>query len=645
MLYWVISLLVGQQLMINLRQRLLHRHASALGEQPSTSRVMHVLRVFAAFVIIVSVCIFLDQKAFNNIEQHAYNMRMRIRSSRTPLAAVNAARRGIVMVTLSDNSFKIGWSSNASPPPYPLPRIYHARIIRDLSRAGVKAIIFDTLFTDTRQWDRELASAARSSGKVVFACKPRGNDSTDTVQMPNPQFRDVRIGHILVAGSPESSIIDRINPIIDYKGQEILSLSMQAAALELGYAGPSPIARTKTGVKIGNYNLPLDATGCFRVSYLKSGTFKPIPYELVYAGVVPDSFFRGKIAIIGDTTTNYKDQQDTPSEEKMDGIKIHAHAIATLLQHRFVFEALPWINTAMICILAGIVCIIAVAGGLFRIAFGAVIVIAGYCMGNVWLFSERGVWMHLISPIAAAAACATCMLGERGLTTELDKQRVRWLLSRYVSPELADYIIANPEACALGGKRVTATVLFADIRGFSRISEDRSPEEVVGVLNTYFDAMTTVAFKYGGTVDKFVGDAIMVLFGVPIQYEDHAIRAVSAAIDMQSVLLDLQRKWSDGGLPVIDISIGINTGTMVAGSIGSTQRLEYTVIGDDVNTASRVTDLNNQMQTRILITKATYEAVKDSVEARGPLMGEVKGKHLVAYEIAGWKGEMPATGA
>ena len=175
------------------------------------------------------------------------------------------------------------------------------------------------------------------------------------------------------------------------------------------------------------------------------------------------------------------------------------------------------------------------------------------------------------------------------------------------------------------------------------MSEDCTPEEVVGVLNKYFESMTSVAFKYGGTVDKFVGDAIMVLFGIPAPYDDHAHRAISAALDMQKMQMDLQRKWISEGLPPVDIHIGINTGTMVAGSIGSTQRLEYTVIGDPVNIAARVTDLNTQLQTRILASQATYEVVKDEVNARGPLTGEVKGKSLVAYEILGWKEKMPDT--
>lgn|GEM_PF-2586737 len=622
-------------------KNLLHRHkrkqTAALGEQPSTSGTRHILRVIGAFAVIVIVCLCLDQKAFEYIEQYAYNMRMRIRSS-VSSTAIETARSKIVLVTLSDKSFK----SNILPHIYPLPRKYFSKVIHNLTRAGVKAIILDSTFADNSQYDKELASTVRLSGKVVLAAKPRGTDDDKTVQMPNPEYRGLRLGHILVAGSPDSSIVDRIKPFVDYKGHRILSLSLQAIALEFGYGDLSPIHNTNKWFTIGNLNVPLDATECFRISYLKPGTFEPIPFELVYSKVIPDSFFRDKIVIIGDTSSNAKDQHSTPVNDKMDGVEIHAHAIATLLQHRFVTEAIPLTNIAMICILSAIVCILAFTGGLYRIAIGTVIAVFGYFLVNVWLFSEYGVWMHLIAPIAGAITCAACMFWERSQTADLDKQRMRWLLRRYVSPELAEHIIANPEACVPGGKSVTATVLFADIRGFARISEDRSPEEIVSVLNTYFDSMTTVAFKYGGIVDKFVGDAVMVLFGVPLPYEDHAYRAVSAALEMQSVLLELQQKWLADGLPTIDIRIGINTGTMVAGSIGSTQRLEYTVIGDDVNTASRVTDFNKQMQTRILATQATYEMVMDVVEARGPLTGEVKGKKLVAYEITGWKEDIPA---
>lgn len=634
--------------MRNLRHERAPRPGSALCEQPVTSKFRHVLRVLTAFVVIALVCSFLNRNAFDYLELYAYNMRMAIRSARDR-AAVESARRKIVLVTLSDESFTGG----VLPRVHPLPRNCHAKIVRDLTRAGAKAIVFDLIFLDPGPHDGELASAARSSGRVIWACLPQGKDDSGTEQMAQPNDRLIRacsrVGHCLVVQGLDLPVSDRVQGVVIFDGRRIPSLSLQAAALACG-SGSEPIPNAfGTGLRMGRLRIPLDRSGCFRISYLgkPSETFASIPYEQIYAGAVDDEFyranhfFRDKIVLVGDATTTSKDRLYTPVGE-MSGVEIHAHAIATVLQQRFVIEVAPWVNIAAVCLLAGIVCVLAAGGNPYRIALGTVAVLVVYFLGNVWLFSERGLWMQLAAPTVAAVACAGCMLGEHALTAELDKKRMRWLLHRYVSPELADYIIANPDACVPGGKRVEATVMFADIRDFARMSEGLSPEGVVRVLNSYFDSMTSVAFKHGGTVDKFVGDAIMVLFGVPVPYEDHVHRAVSAAIDMQSMLLGLQREWSASGGPVIDISIGINSGVMVAGSIGSTQRLDYTVIGDDVNTAARVTDLNSQLNTRILATQSTYEVVKDEVAARGPLTGAVKGKELIAYEIIGWKEASPA---
>jgi adenylate cyclase len=171
------------------------------------------------------------------------------------------------------------------------------------------------------------------------------------------------------------------------------------------------------------------------------------------------------------------------------------------------------------------------------------------------------------------------------------------------------------------------------------MSEKLTPQQVVERLNEYLQAMTDVVFERDGAVDKYVGDCIMALFGIPVPHPDHARRAVATAIDMQAALLKLQAKWRAEGLPLIEIGVGVNTGEMVVGNIGAQQRLDFTVIGDAVNLASRVESLNKEMHTRILITESTYQFVKDEVEARGPLTAHVKGKEeeIVVYEVFGWR--------
>ena len=181
--------------------------------------------------------------------------------------------------------------------------------------------------------------------------------------------------------------------------------------------------------------------------------------------------------------------------------------------------------------------------------------------------------------------------------------------------------------------------MFSDIRGFTALSEKLAPEPLVALLNEYLQAMTDIIFKHEGTVDKYVGDCIMAVFGAPKPHPDHARRAVAAALEMQSALLHLHEKRVAEGLPPLDMGVGINTGGMVVGNIGSQDRLDFTVIGDAVNLAARVEGLNAEMNSCILITQSTYELVQDDVEVWGPLTARVKGKaeEVIVYGVFGWR--------
>ena len=604
-----------------------------------TRRMFWIALVFISASLIFCL---LDLKAFIRLERFAYEMRMKVRSTRSAEAA-QAARQKIVLVTLSDESL----ASGELPPGYPLPRYCHAKIVRELTRAGARAIVFDLIFAGEKpSEDAELASAARESGKVVWACLPHRKDEWGVEQLLAPSELllggSSRLGHCLVSLDSELSTSDRIDLEIECDGQRLPALCLAAVAVSRGWYD-GQIEAVQGGAEIGDLFVQLE-DGCFRISYfgVPGQTFAAIPYEQIYKGAARDDFyaenrfFEDKIILVGDITARSKERLDTPIGG-MNGVEVHAHAIATLLQQRFVRQVPSWINFGAVFLLVLLVCLAASFGNVFRVAAVAAALLFVFFLFNVWLFSERGIWLHMAAPMAAAIACAAALLGERAVGEEMDKKRMRWMLRRYVSPEVAEYIVANPDACALGGKRVKATVLFADIQSFGPMSEDLSSEAVVEILNDYFDAMTAVAFKHGGTVDKFVGDEIMVLFGVPVACADHPRRAVAAALDMQSAMSDLKQRWLSKGLPAPNVCIGVNTGDMVAGSIGSAHRMDFTVIGDDVNAASRVTDFNKQTNTSLLVTESTYEAVKDEVAAKGPLKGLVKEKALVAYEIIRWK--------
>jgi adenylate cyclase len=219
---------------------------------------------------------------------------------------------------------------------------------------------------------------------------------------------------------------------------------------------------------------------------------------------------------------------------------------------------------------------------------------------------------------------------------------IRKMFSSYVSKRIVDELIRDPSKAKLGGDRKEITVLFSDIRGFTAFSEKHQPEEVVSLLNEYLGAMTNIVFEYEGTLDKFVGDAIMALWGAPVGQPDHAERAVRCALTMIEKLQDLQKKWIAEGRHAIDIGIGINTGDMVVGNMGAEgKKMDYTVIGDNVNLGARLEGLTRQYNNHIIISEFTYSKVKDIVEVNELGSVTVKGKQkpVVIYDVVGMKGE------
>jgi adenylate cyclase len=247
----------------------------------------------------------------------------------------------------------------------------------------------------------------------------------------------------------------------------------------------------------------------------------------------------------------------------------------------------------------------------------------------------RGTWAPMVEPLAAVALATFGGVAYQYAVEGREKRRVKRIFSRYVSKDVYQQLLDNPEDVRLGGNRRHMTVLFSDIRGFTAVSERGQPEAIVAQLNQYFSAMVPIVFAHKGTIDKFVGDMIMALYGAPLEDPDHADHAVQTALAMTAELARLNGRWTADGLPPIDIGIGINTGDMVAGNLGSESIMSYTVIGDNVNLGSRLESLTRNFQTRVIISDATRQALKQAYDLH-PL-GEVtvKGKAVPVqvYEV------------
>jgi adenylate cyclase len=238
-------------------------------------------------------------------------------------------------------------------------------------------------------------------------------------------------------------------------------------------------------------------------------------------------------------------------------------------------------------------------------------------------------------PLLNLVLTYTGITGYRYMTEEREKKKVRGAFQHYLTASVVEQMLKNPEKLRLGGEKKDLTVLFSDIRGFTSISEHMTPEALVKFLNEYLTQMTDIIFKYDGLLDKYMGDAIMAIWGAPLDQPDHAPRACYTALDMVDELRVLQGKWTADGMPRLNIGIGINAGPMVVGNMGSDRRFDYTVMGDSVNLGSRLEGLNKVYGTNIIVSEMTYERVREEILGRELDSVRVKGKDqpVKIYEL------------
>lgn len=361
--------------------------------------------------------------------------------------------------------------------------------------------------------------------------------------------------------------------------------------------------------------------------------------DQIIAGAKPDldpAVFKNKIVFIGFTASGLVDIFQTPfgSEGTMPGIQLHASVADGVLSNRFIQPAPKSVRIASIVAAAIVVSVLTVFAPFTLAAVAALVVAAGWTWVSSRTFGS-GTWINMVQPLAAMGLSLFAGTAYRYFVEDREKRKVSRLFGRYVSRDVYAQLIDNPALAELGGKRREMSVLFSDIRGFTTVTERGNPEELVAQLNEYFSRMVEIVFRHHGTVDKFVGDMVMALFGAPVDDSAHAEHAVAAAVDMVKELGELNREWTAEGKPPLDIGVGVNTGDMIAGNIGSSSIMSYTVIGDNVNLGSRLESLNKEYGTRIIISDATKSRLTGHYDVRplGDVVVKGKTKSIVIYEI------------
>lgn len=547
----------------------------------------------------------------------------------------------VVVVAMDDRSIKeLGI--------LPWPRQVHARFIEGLKEARV--IGFDLLFDTpgTPEENARLAAAMKSHGRVVlassFSFEQEKGVSYQTPNFPIKQLATAAAG-IGFINTPEDldGVVRRLSVAdVNYFKRPFPCFSL---AVLMAGRGLNPNQLKFTGestLSAGDMPVPLDKKNQALIDFWgPAGAFKTYSYVDVLEGRVGRAELAGKIVLVGPTSATEQDLKYTPFTRgnmvltgalPSPGVEVHASAIGTYLTGGFYQRAPFSINLAFLLLLGSLSAVaVSRAGNPWRGLLYLLALIAAAALAVYWAWYYKHYWINLVSPLGLAMLVYTGITAENLVRTELERRRTRALFARYVPPAVVADLLQHQEDIVLGGVRVELTVLFSDVRGFTSFSEDKTPEYVVTRLNEYFTEMTAVIFKYGGTLDKYLGDGMMVFFGAPIHYEDHADRAMAASLEMLERLAELNKRWLEQGGPTFDIGVGINSGPVVVGNVGSPERMDYTIMGGDVNLAARLESMNKEYKTKIIFSDRTLKYLKRKEELPGGIkfLGEASVRGMV----------------
>jgi adenylate cyclase len=624
-----------------------------------------LMSMSAAWCILATAAIYGWPSAFESVNWRIYDWKMAFFARPEPSS-------DIVHVDVDDRAL-----ADKTYGPWPWSRAVSGRIVQRLSEMGAKAIVFDVLYTApgrVPEEDEFFFESMRKAGNVVsatglgvaalpgsirqFAGDPcrmdalyekswtvsepdapdlpsawRLTDSLIPLQQVIEASREV--GHI--KSTPDRDGVHRRVPLFVRLEKRFVPSLALAALSASGQLKPDDLAFEKKdrlhmrllGKEI---DVPVDSRGMMLLNWAEPwGGFKHYSVTDVLSDV-PDQAraqrYRDKIVIVAVTGTGSTDIGPTPVSPEFPLSRISSHAISTILTGQFIHAVVPF------PLLVGVAWLVAI---LFSLAAPRLslrnAIIAGSCLWVVSLivpltcFSVFSYEVPLAEYLTLVIPSTSIALISMVVTREFVADRTSTALKKYLSPDLVDRILTGRGELDLSTKRKELTVLFADIEDFSHISETVDVDYLTRFLNEFFDTMTRVIFTHQGTVDKFLGDGILAFFGDPVLLENHALSAVRAAVDIQKEMAALSSRWTQVGVPEFQqglrIRIGVSTGIVVVGNIGSARRMEYTVVGSEINVASKIQ--SKAPTGSILITSRTHALTRHTIPCQGPETVKVKG--------------------
>lgn len=554
---------------------------------------------------------------------------------------------------------------------WPWPRAIWGDLLDYLSIGGARAVLFDILFIEqdknNKANDKTLIQATKVSKNVYHSMLLRheemddgkssravplpddfvrrfairhvtgslpvkpGSESNDYA-IPIPHLAEAAKGMAVVEFKPDSdSVLRRTKPLREYQGKYFPVLGLAPFINE-----DSHVTISNRTLKINDRTIPLDENGDSIINmygldnvemYSISGIFKSLQQirqgDVEHLLVSPE-IFRDSIVYVGASAIGAADLKAIPMGDNAPGVLLHAFQASNYLKNDFMSP--PARSLTIFSMLLGIMLTAWAVMYAVRLAFRILIPVALLILYITFAFvSFRfNAQVELVPFIFATIATAFASFSYITFTEGAEKRMVSQLFSQYVSKEVLNEVLNNYQEYmkSSAGQKVEITVLFSDIRGFTTMSETTEPEKIVEMLNVHFKIMADIILKHNGTIDKYIGDAIMAFWGAPVKSGNHAEEAVLAGQEMLEGLKEVNRILKERGFNhEIHIGIGINTGMATIGNIGSDKKMNYTVVGDAVNLSSRLESITKEYKTPLLFSEYTYGKIKDKIDCR--LIGNV----------------------
>jgi adenylate cyclase len=547
-------------------------------------------------------------------------------------------------------------------------------LIRGMAGYGVKVAALDVVFSETQNHasDAALAESIALSGNVVaghfFRNEIHPIDPEVLAQIQSSKIRQLLIdsgvtsvplieyanmdANIATIGqgalsygffnviSDTDGLFRQLPLLMLFKGDIYPSMVLQAlqqythetAQVSVGSSGVRAI-------RLGKYAIPSNNEGELSLNYYgPGGSIKTYSAVDVIKKRLPPDELQGKLAFAGFTEIGIYDVRPTPFDSILPGVEIHATAAANTLEQRFVIHNSSTIlmERVLLFLLPLVLAFLLGLAPSATVGFLAGTGLSFFCLAANFLLFRRYLFdLSLLSPLMALGLTTVGSEIYRSLVVDRKGRYMKKAFSNYVSADLVAQIMKNPDSLKLGGEKREISILFSDIRGFTSLSEKMSPEALVQVLNEYLNPMTQIVLEERGTLDKYIGDAVMAIYNAPLDVADHADHACRSALKMMVKLAELNRSFTERGIQTIDIGIGINTGDAVVGNMGAAMRFDYTAIGDNVNLASRLEGLNKMYGTHIIVSQSTKLLAGSDLSFREIDLVAVKGKQqpVPIYEL------------